>query len=186
MLVKNYCKKNQIPAQDVIELLGSQYGGTWLLTSQLNVQIIDFLNQTFGNSTESKQLPASKEQLQLPESKNNSDLTFQNNSESNQIEQTETVNRVQLASFQTTQIIGANLNIQKQTIQQLLDNSNAEILDMISQNGQKLNGQLMENLQHDFDNLKAIKPYESKPVDTSAYDTLMAELEAKGIISTKS
>lgn len=69
MQVKNYCKKNQIPAQDVVELLASQYGGTWLLTSQLNAQIIDFLNQTFGNSSESKQLPASKEQLQLPESK---------------------------------------------------------------------------------------------------------------------
>lgn len=80
MQVKNYCKKNQIPAQDVIELLASQYGGAWLLTSQLNTQILDFLNQNFGNSSEPKQLPASKEQLQLAESKQNP--------ESNQITKT--------------------------------------------------------------------------------------------------
>lgn len=71
MQVKNYCKKNQIPAQDVVELLASQFGGTWLLTSQLNTQIIDFLNQNFGSVQ--PQLPQAKEQLQLSASESQSE-----------------------------------------------------------------------------------------------------------------
>ncbi|MCC5611082.1 hypothetical protein LC612_31105 [Nostoc sp. CHAB 5834] len=65
MQVKNYCKKNQIPAQDVLEVLTSQFGGTWLLTSQLNQSIVDFLNQTF--QLDNLKLPSAKEQLALPQ-----------------------------------------------------------------------------------------------------------------------
>lgn len=80
MQVKNYCKKNQIPAQEVLELLTSQYGGTWLITSLLNPEIVASLNQVFGLN--SHQLPPAKETPQLPQaSDSTSNLTVPENTE---------------------------------------------------------------------------------------------------------
>ncbi len=157
MQLRTYAKKNQIPAQDIIEALKGQFGGTWLFTTNLNADIINFLDNTFANSQ--PELPEGKEQLQLPASTAGSSITTQQPQEL-ATQQSETLNtqnipeNQQITSPIIKTLLKAHLTADEMELQQEIDNHNSRVASIISNRHLPIENQLISSLQSRYQNIQ--------------------------------
>lgn len=158
MQLRTYAKKNQVPAQDLIDALKSQFPtNTWVFTSNLNDETVEFLNTTFAQTQ--PELPEPKEQLQLPASSTGSSITTQQSQEL-ATQQPEELNTQDIPDNQqiTAPIIKtllkAHLTADEMELQQEIDNHNSRVASIISNRHLPIENQLISSLQSRYQNIQ--------------------------------
>lgn len=157
MQLRTYAKKNSIPAQDLIDALKSQFGGTWVFTTNLNGDIINFLDNTFANSQ--PELPEPKEQLQLPASTTGSSITTQQPQDL-ATQQPETLNTQNIPENQQIKspiiktLLKAHLTADEMELQQEIDNHNSRVASIINNRHLPIENQLISSLQSRYQSIQ--------------------------------
>lgn len=157
MQLRTYAKKNQVAAQDLIEALKGEFGGTWVFTSNLNDDALDFLNTTFAQSQ--AELPEPKEQLQLPASTTGSSITTQQPQDLT-TQQPEELNTQNIPDNQKVTepiiktLVKAHLAADELEIQQEIDNHNARIVSIINNRHLPVENQLIASLQTKYQSIQ--------------------------------
>ncbi len=157
MQLRTYAKKNQVSAQDLIEALKGQFGGTWVFTTNLNDDAVEFLNSAFANSQ--PELPEAKEQLQLPASTTGTALTTQQPQDlaTQQPEALNTQNipeNQQITSPIIKTLLKAHLTADEMELQQEIDNHNSRVASIISNRHLPIENQLLTSLQSRYQNIQ--------------------------------
>jgi len=163
MQVRTYAKNNGVSVDDVLEVLTSNFGGNWLVTSKLTEQHTNYLNNVFTLS-----LPA------LPPSEQ---LATSQPSEIDVSEEKPT-NITPLEKLQTV-----TSNVEIAYLQQNLDDDFQKFTDVFKKHDERKEAFLMGRLQTTYEKVKSHKPVEPVTVkdNLSEVDKMMSELKAMGI-----
>jgi hypothetical protein len=178
MQLKTYAKKNQIPATEIIESLTSQFAGTWMLSSELNHKIIEFLDTTFGNTQTS--LPPAKETLQLPQATPESTQIAPTQPQELTTNQTSTTN-TQLTCSPLEALLDADAVATQMIIQQRIEANNIKLAEMVNNRYVGFESQLIDSLQSKYAQIASYKAptyTNQSEVNRQVFDELKAKLEA--------
>jgi hypothetical protein len=178
MQLKTYAKKNQIPAIEIIELLTSQFAGTWMLSSELNHKIIEFLDKTFGNSQTS--LPSAKETLQLPQATPESIQITSTQPQELATNQAPTTN-IQLTCSPLEALLDADAVATQIIIQQKIEANNIKLAEMVNNRYAGFESQLIDSLQSKYAQIASYQAptyTNQSEINRQAFNELNAKLEA--------
>lgn len=180
MQLRSYAKKHQIPAQELIDAISSQFGGTWLLTSQLNQSIIDFLNSTFATE-QPAQLPQAKETLQLPPSQQPESTQITPTQSQNLVNTQESTSSTNITLSPLEALIDADSVATQMIIQQRIEANNIKLAEMLNNRYTSIESQLIDSLQSKYNQIANYQPptyTNQSQANKQAFDELNTKLEA--------